>query len=71
MITHDCFLIVQEYGDDWDDVPGVLGIGAKCNDDGCDFRTVEVSVQRELLPAARNSIPRSVNGVRIVLTPED
>ena len=64
-------LVVRRYGNDWDDMPGVLGIGPRWESDGFDFRTVEVTVQRELLPAARKEIPRSVNGVRIVLTPED
>ena len=61
--------IVQQYGERWDDLPGVLGVGADCDDDGC--KAIEVTVQRELLSRARDEIPSSVNGVRIVLTPDD
>jgi len=65
-------LVVQKYGYHWMDLPGVLGMVPKCDgDNGCDFKTVNVMVQRELLPEARREIPSSVNGVRIVLTPED
>jgi hypothetical protein len=65
-------LVFQMYGDRWDDLPGVIGMGpGKCDDHGCDFKTIEVTVQRELLPEARREIPSSVNGVRIVLVPED
>lgn len=61
--------IVQQYGEGWEGLPGVLGVGAKCDDNGC--TAIEISVQRELLSQARDEIPRSVNGVRIVLAPDD
>jgi len=64
--------VVQKYGYHWMDLPGVTRIEpAKCDRNGCDFKTVEVSVQRQLLPEARKEIPASINGERIVLTPED
>jgi len=62
--------VVQTYGESWEKVPGVLGMGPKCDSDGCDFSTIEVTVQRELLPGARSEIPGSVNGVRIELVPD-
>lgn len=64
-------LVLQQYGDRWDKMPGVLGFTPKCDPNGCDFKTIEISVQRELLSQARDEIPGSVNGVRIVLTPDD
>ena len=64
--------VVQDYGERWDDLPGVMGIGPKCDGHkGCDFSTAEVSVQRELLPEAQREIPSSVYGVKIVLVPEN
>jgi hypothetical protein len=64
--------IVRKYAHLWHKVPGVLGIGpATCDRDGCDVSAVQVTVQRELLPVARGEIPDSVNGVQIVLAPED
>ena len=64
--------VVQKYGYHWMDLPGVLGMVPKSDgDNGADFRTVNVMVQRELLPEVRKEIPSSVNGVRIVLVPED
>jgi hypothetical protein len=65
-------LIVQKYAHLWHKLPGVLGVGpASCDRDGCDLSAIAVTVQRELLPVARGEIPDSVNGVPIVLTPED
>ena len=64
-------LVVQKYGERWMNLPGVIGIGAKCDSNGCDFKTAEVTVQRELLPEAQREIPSSVYGVKIVLVPED
>jgi hypothetical protein len=65
-------LIVQKYAHLWHKLPGVLGVGpASCDHDGCDLSAIAVTVQRELLPVARGEIPDSVNGVPIVLTPED
>ncbi len=64
--------VVQDYGDSWMDLPGVMGIGPKCdNEDTCDFSTAVVGVQRELLPEAEREIPISVYGIKIVLSPED
>jgi hypothetical protein len=64
--------VVQDYGERWNDLPGVIGIGPKCdNDDECDFSTAIVGVQRELLPQAEREIPSSMYGIKIVLTPED
>jgi hypothetical protein len=64
--------VVQDYGESWMDLPGVIGIGAKCdNEDACDFSTAVVGVQRELLPEAERAIPSSVYGIKIVLSPED
>ncbi|MFZ1889437.1 MAG: hypothetical protein WAU33_15525 [Candidatus Binataceae bacterium] len=64
-------MVLHHYGERWDDLPGVLGMGPKCNHNGCDFNTIEISVQRELLSQARGEIPSSANGVRIVVTPDD
>ncbi len=64
--------VVQDYGKGWTDLPGVIGIGPKCDDgDACDFSTAEVSVQRELLPEAQREIPSSVYGIKIELVPDD
>jgi hypothetical protein len=66
--------VVQDYGDSWMDLPGVMGIGPKCdndNEDACDFSTAVVGVQRELLPEAEREIPSSVYGIKIVLSPQD
>jgi hypothetical protein len=64
--------VVQKYGYHWMDLPGVTGMTpAHCNRDGCDFTTVGVTVQRELLPETRREIPSSVDGERIELIPED
>jgi hypothetical protein len=64
--------VVQDYGESWMDLPGVMGISAKCdNEDACDFSTAEVGVQRELLPEAEREIPSSVYGIKIELCPED
>jgi hypothetical protein len=64
--------VVQDYGERWMDLPGVMGIGPKCdNNDGCDFSTAIVGVQRELLPQAEREIPSSVYGIKIALSPED
>jgi hypothetical protein len=64
--------VVQDYGERWDDLLGVMGIGPKCDGDkGCDFSTAIGSVQREPLPEAQREIPSSVYGVKIVLVPED
>lgn len=60
--------IVQQSGERWQNLPGVLGVTHKCDDGRSDFKTIEISVQRELLPEARDEIPSSVDGVRIVLT---
>jgi hypothetical protein len=64
--------VVQKYGYHWMDLPGVTGIvPAKCDRNGCDFKTVGVTVQRQLLPDARKEIPASINGERILLIPDD
>jgi len=61
--------IIRQYAERWYDLPGVVGVGSKCDDDGC--TAIEISVQRELLSQARGEIPTSVNGVPILLTPDD
>ena len=64
--------VVEYDGESWMDLPGVIGIGAKCDNDGaCDFSIAVVRVQRELLPEDEREIPSSVYGVKIVLSPED
>jgi hypothetical protein len=60
--------IIRQYAERWYDLPGVVGVNAKCDDD---CTAIEISVQRELLSQARDEIPSSVNGVPIVLTPDD
>lgn len=71
-LYNSCTAVMQKYRDVWDSLPGVTGMGAKCDGNhGCDFTTIQVTVQRELLPEARREIPDSVDGVRIVLTPLD
>jgi hypothetical protein len=64
-------LVLHQYGERWDRMPGVLGMTPKCNHNGCDFKTIEITVQKDLLSQARDEIPSSVNGVRIVLAPDD
>jgi len=65
-------LALHQYGKRWLAQPGVLGIGpSKCDADACDFGSVGITVQRQLLDATRTKIPSSVNGVPIVLIPQD
>ena len=63
--------MMQDYGNRWNDLPGVIGMGAKCDgDNGCDYTTAEVTVQSELLPEVQREIPSSQYGVKILLVPE-
>jgi hypothetical protein len=69
--SEDAYLeVIHNSGERWLALPGVIGIGpVDCADDGCDFGSVGISVQRQLLGSARKQIPSSVDGVPIVLIP--
>jgi hypothetical protein len=65
-------IVVENYGARWNALPGVVGIGpAKCRDDGCDFSSIGITVQAQLMNTVRGDIPSSVNGVPIVLIPDN
>jgi hypothetical protein len=61
--------IEKEYGREWMDLPGVMGVGPQCQNDCCDFTKVEVGVQGPLIDSVRNHIPSSINGVPILIVP--
>jgi len=61
---------MREYGEQWNDLPGVVGLGPKkCDERGCDFSTIQITVQAELLNDVRERITNSVNGIPIVFVP--
>ncbi|MGO9606885.1 MAG: hypothetical protein ACLQAT_26425 [Candidatus Binataceae bacterium] len=63
---------VNKYAEAWLAQPGVLGIGpSKCDADACDFSSVGIIVQSKLEDVARSKIASSVDGVPVVLTPQD
>jgi hypothetical protein len=60
----------QEYGELWNNPPGVVGIGpANCGQKGCDFSIIEITVQPQLMDAVKEQIPNAINGIAIVLSP--
>jgi hypothetical protein len=63
--------IEKEYGREWMELPGVMGVGPHCKDNCCDFAKVEVGVQRPLINSVSNHIPKSINGVPILIVPFD
>jgi hypothetical protein len=64
--------VIHNYGKSWLGLPGVIEIGpARCADDSCDFGSVGITVQRQLLSLARMKIPGSVDGVPIVLISQE
>jgi hypothetical protein len=64
--------VVHANSEYWLALPGVIGIGpARCSDDGCDFSSVGVIVQPQLLKSTQKQIPSYINGVPIVLIPQD
>lgn len=63
---------MREYSDQWNDLPGVIGMGpAKCKAGECDFSKIKITVQAQFMDDAREQIPSNVNGVSIVLVPYD
>jgi len=64
--------IVHQYGPRWLALPGVIGIApAGCDCDSCNFKGIEISVQRQFMSALLKQIPRSVKGVPVNLLPRD
>ena len=65
-------IAVNKYADAWLAQPGVLGIGpSKCDVDACDFSSVGIIVQSKGPDAVQGKIASSVDGVPIVLIPQD
>jgi hypothetical protein len=61
---------VLEYGEQWNDLPGVVGLGPKkCDEHGCDFSTIQITVQAQFLNDVQERITTSVNGIPIVFVP--
>ncbi|MHB8383540.1 MAG: hypothetical protein ACYDC3_14530 [Candidatus Binataceae bacterium] len=64
--------LVHQYGSRWLALPGVIGIApGKCDCRSCDFKGVEVSVQRQFMRALLKQIPPLVDGVPVTLLPSD
>jgi hypothetical protein len=57
--------VLQEHMQEWNALPGVVGMGAQCKDGCCDFTKLQVSVQAPFVESVRNRIPASIDGVPI------
>jgi hypothetical protein len=61
---------MHEYGEQWNDIPGVVGLGPKkCDEHGCDFSAIRITVQAQFMPNVKERITDSVNGIPIVFVP--
>ena len=61
---------MREYGEQWNDLPGVVGLAPKkCDEHGCDFTTIQITVQAQLLTDVQERITNSVNGIPILFVP--
>jgi hypothetical protein len=64
--------IVQDYGDRWMALPGVIGIApAGCDCARCEYSGVEVDVQRQFLSSVWKKIPPTVKGMAVEVIPRD
>jgi hypothetical protein len=63
---------VREYGEQWNDLPGVVSMGPKkCDERGCDFSAIRITVQAQFMKDLKERITDSVNGIPIVFVPYD
>jgi len=61
---------IREYGEQWSDLPGVVGLGPKtCDDHQCDFSAIRITVQAQFMNDVKELITDSVNGIPIVFVP--
>ena len=61
---------MREYGEQWNDVPGVVGLGPKkCDEHRCDFSAIRITVQTQFMSDVKGRITDSVNGIPIVFVP--
>ena len=61
---------MREYGEQWNDLPGVVGLGPKkCDEHGCDFSAIRITVQAQFMSDVKERITDSVNGIPIVFVP--
>jgi hypothetical protein len=62
---------MHEYGEQWNDLPGVVGLGPKkCDEHGCDFSAIRIIVQTQFMSDVKGRITDSVNGIPIVFVPD-
>ena len=63
---------MRAYGEQWNDLPGVVGLGPKkCDERGCDFSAIRITVQAQFMSDVKERITDSVNGIPIVFVPYD
>ena len=61
---------MREYGEQWNDFPGVVSLGPrKCDERGCDFSAIRITVQAQFMNDVKERITDSVNGIPIVFVP--
>jgi hypothetical protein len=61
---------MREYGEQWNDLPGVVGLGpTKCDEHRCDFSAIRITVQAQFMNDVKERITDSVNGLPIVFVP--
>jgi hypothetical protein len=61
---------MREYGEQWNDLPGVVSMGPKkCDERGCDFSAIRITVQAQFMRDVKERITDSVNGIPIVFVP--
>jgi hypothetical protein len=61
---------MREYGEQWSDLPGVVGLGPKtCDENRCDFSAIRITVQAQFMNDVKERITDSVNGIPIVFVP--
>jgi hypothetical protein len=61
---------MREYGEQWSDLPGVVGLGPKtCDENRCDFGAIRITVQAQFMNDVKERITDSVNGIPIVFVP--
>jgi len=63
---------MREYGEQWNDLPGVVGLGPKkCDEHQCDFSAIRITVQAQFMSDVKERITHSVNGIPIAFVPYD
>jgi len=61
---------MQTYGQQWNDLPGVIGVGpGKCKGSECDYTTIKVVVQAQFLDDVKERIPAKVSDIPVVFIP--